>query len=726
MALFNGENVYPLVAQFMPFNPGPASPQGVSEGGMWYDFSSKQYKGIVNGIITPFGALAGLNGTTNPPGGAGQCLPGQNFTNTTTGAFFDCVGTTWNLVTGGGALTIANLNGLLINALDCTQPSFAGANFGATINNCIAAAPAHSVITLANFNAANPGTISTAVNVNKAIIVYSGGLQIRADATITLSASGAHWIGNPEVPGDVNGGQSKVFNILAVTDQFVLSSVYTSVQNMIISGSGIATNGITISAGGGAPANISIVNNTFDNHLGSSLRNTTAQDTLISGNIFTRYGVSAIVLAGAGGQHRIFNNTVLNTTGSTGPVFNITNSGNTWLDKNVITNLAATDGVVINTAAEVKITDNIINQNGASSRIGINATTGNPLLRLKGNSVFGGPGFPALSAQTATLIASLNTFSSSGVTDTVLLGTNQGPVTFIENKVGGNAGSGQGASCIHLKGDSIGAIISRNTTKMTASAPTGNNYGIWLDTSSGGHFLGHLIDGNNLTANASVSFDVGIFYDNTSNLTSASPSIINNTCIDVTPAKCILRSDINNLNALYLVHNGGNNGATYSLAGSTLDSLIDYNIVFANLPNAGVLSKVWCSDCTPITPTTASGTGALITKTSAGLWQGGPALTGPCLLTSAVSPLACIAQDNGTVAVPATTTTYTINTTRMLANSRVFIVPTQDNAGIPGAPTCAVPAQPFAIQTARVAGTSFTFSLPSNAGITCFTWWILQ
>ncbi len=95
MALFNGENVYPLVAQFMPFKPGPTSPQGVSEGGMWYDFSTKQYKGIINGVITVInGVVTSLSGAGAPPGGAGQCTAGQTYTDTTNGNFYSCSVTT--------------------------------------------------------------------------------------------------------------------------------------------------------------------------------------------------------------------------------------------------------------------------------------------------------------------------------------------------------------------------------------------------------------------------------------------------------------------------------------------------------------------------------------------------------------------------------------------------------------------------------------------------------
>lgn len=99
-----------------------------------------------------------------------------------------------------------------------------------------------------------------------------------------------------------------------------------------------------------------------------------------------------------------------------------------------------------------------------------------------------------------------------------------------------------------------------------------------------------------------------------------------------------------------------------------------------------------------------------------------PSLGGRCLLASAVSPLACGSSSNGKVAVPATTTTYTVNTLAVASGSVITLIPTTDNTGIAGAPVCAALVSPFAQQTASVTGTSFTFSLPSNAGISCFAW----
>lgn len=97
-----------------------------------------------------------------------------------------------------------------------------------------------------------------------------------------------------------------------------------------------------------------------------------------------------------------------------------------------------------------------------------------------------------------------------------------------------------------------------------------------------------------------------------------------------------------------------------------------------------------------------------------------------CAVNSA-SPAACGAAAAGVVAVPTLTTTYTINTTAVTANSRIFLQPTSDNTGIPSSPTCATLAVTAVnMISARSAGTSFTFSLPSTTGITCFGYWIVN
>jgi hypothetical protein len=97
-----------------------------------------------------------------------------------------------------------------------------------------------------------------------------------------------------------------------------------------------------------------------------------------------------------------------------------------------------------------------------------------------------------------------------------------------------------------------------------------------------------------------------------------------------------------------------------------------------------------------------------------------------CNVNSA-SPAACGAAPSGTVVVPTTTTTYTVNTTAVTANSRILILPITDASGLSGAPTCNAPPTPFiGYESGRTAATSFTFTLPSTTGTSCWTYWIVN
>ena len=99
---------------------------------------------------------------------------------------------------------------------------------------------------------------------------------------------------------------------------------------------------------------------------------------------------------------------------------------------------------------------------------------------------------------------------------------------------------------------------------------------------------------------------------------------------------------------------------------------------------------------------------------------------GNCNANSA-SPAACGSAAAGVVVVPTVTTSYTVNTTAVTANSRIIVQPVTDNSGVSGSPTCNVPSTPYiAYQSTRVPGKSFTFTPPSTAGTTCWVYWILN
>lgn len=90
--------------------------------------------------------------------------------------------------------------------------------------------------------------------------------------------------------------------------------------------------------------------------------------------------------------------------------------------------------------------------------------------------------------------------------------------------------------------------------------------------------------------------------------------------------------------------------------------------------------------------------------------------------TGTTSPAACGSASNGRVAIPASQTTFTINTTATSANSNIVIRQIADNSSMPSSPTCGTTTVEPILESARTAATSFTFTLTSVAQVTCITY----
>jgi hypothetical protein len=142
---------------------------------------------------------------------------------------------------------------------------------------------------------------------------------------------------------------------------------------------------------------------------------------------------------------------------------------------------------------------------------------------------------------------------------------------------------------------------------------------------------------------------------------------------------------------------------------------------------------------TPIPPVTGPFNAGLIPQmSSAGSLVGyriignlqytGDLSTGNCRKGGASgtsSPAACGSASAGMIAVPASQTSFTVNTTAVNANSEVFVQQMTDNSALPSGPNCSsTSATP--LQSARLAGASFTFTLTSVGGVTCFKYWIVN
>jgi len=105
----------------------------------------------------------------------------------------------------------------------------------------------------------------------------------------------------------------------------------------------------------------------------------------------------------------------------------------------------------------------------------------------------------------------------------------------------------------------------------------------------------------------------------------------------------------------------------------------------------------------------------------------GKEITNTNCAVNSVSPAACSAAASGAVVVPTTTTTYTVNTSAAVTGSRIFLQPISFASNLPSAPTCVAPAVTSAVTISAIStGVSFTFSLPSTSGQTCWEYWIVD
>ncbi len=574
MALFNGESVYPLIAQFMPFKPGPTAPPGVTEGGMWYDFSTKQYKGIINGVITVInGVVTSLFGAGAPPGGAGQCTDGQTYTNTTNGNFYSCNVTTWTIVSGS-AVTVAQLNAIQPRVLDTT--ALAGANLGARLNTCNSQLGANGGI-CNTLNEPFNLTFSTAAVLSNPITVWGCGKWFATSASPNItfsSAGGGGLVGCPDKGLLINKGASGTLLRVSGTNNIF--------SDILLGGGGNASfTGTIIDPTGSADAIFTRVS--LSNLDVSGIQTTAAANRLVLDRIVIgtplQAASSGIILVG--GSATILNSTV-NIISGTGDALSATGS-----------------------PSSIVVRDSTLSNTGTSGT-GLTCTTCSNI-SITGSTLAGTT--RALNAFGASLTAIGNSFSG-GVIESVLIGNNTTPVTlFTNNFVGCGHASVSGMGCIHLKGDSIANVISNNTIHQSSTTPTGNNYCIWLDTNAATHFLQHIVSGNTCEANEGGTSGAGYLIDNTSN-TNCSVSLIDNVCTDVGTNKCVVRIDTNNVGNNVLRNNSINTGSVYGTVGSTSDVFSGSSFVFAGLPNAGNLSHVFCPDCTQNTPTAGSGAGA--------------------------------------------------------------------------------------------------------------------
>lgn len=135
--------------------------------------------------------------------------------------------------------------------------------------------------------------------------------------------------------------------------------------------------------------------------------------------------------------------------------------------------------------------------------------------------------------------------------------------------------------------------------------------------------------------------------------------------------------------------------------------------------------------CPIIQQTTDNSTTVNSTTVNASVFNGGTfsgnfKTAANCAQNSA-SPAACGVASAGVIAIPTLSISYTVNTTAVTANSRIFVQSITDNTGIPSSPGCSgLALSSFFGVSSRVAGTSFTLTLPSTVGTSCVEYWIVN
>lgn len=141
-------------------------------------------------------------------------------------------------------------------------------------------------------------------------------------------------------------------------------------------------------------------------------------------------------------------------------------------------------------------------------------------------------------------------------------------------------------------------------------------------------------------------------------------------------------------------------------------------------PTSRTTPRRVCFTSAPISVTTTTDISTSVTPSLIGP-PSALAATLPNCSVNSNSPAACGSARVGAFVIPASQTSYVVNTAAVTATSRIFITPLTFAADLPSTPTCVVPTAGSAVPTvsASTAGTSFTLTVVSQASTTC--WYFL-
>lgn len=590
--------------------------------------SDQSQLNLINSIVNPIGLSATFSNTTggtvkieisgqaNYPGISGtQCL--HSVSGVTSGTGADC---------GNASVTVGALNAAVPDHTYCSP--FSGADIGAQLNACIAAASAGQTLDMSGMS----GVLSTAVNVNKSVTIWCGGqfvTSITQTASVTLSADKSAITGPPERPCKWNKGGN-------LTAQFIVTGLGSEVSFQYVNGNSSSTwtgDGVQVSSalGFNGPR---IVNNLFTAELGNAVTDT-GEGTLVADNDFELIIGDAINSTSFNNDQRVYrHNFYQDSSSTTGHFLNVSSGGPTLL---LTENTAYGSHAVLvaaGTGGLVTITKNILQEFGGFSAItGIATIIDNP-------EIAGGNG----GSHSPVVLVHASKISGNHISciTTDCIDTYGDSSTIVDhNLIHITSQTSAGLCGINFKGgDMLAGIAESNLITVDFGGETGANYATCITAFASGH-TNQLEFRSNKAEGSASTIDCVFYFDNSAGIASfASGNTISyNVGIDMGHTIC--RNDSSNLaNQFYLNNTGILFGSIYESGGGSTGDFItsdtDAPFTVASLPTAAQGSRVYCSDCSNLIPTTTGGQGGSVVLTRYG-WALG--WIGPTTSSSPASPL---------------------------------------------------------------------------------------
>ena len=517
--------------------------------------------GGLNGL-QPVALKVGADGTVATSGGGGSFATLTGGTNTTAAMV---VGTGASLTTSGtGTITATNCPSCPSNAssflqiVDCS--TYAGADLGAKLNACDAAAPYAAILSLLNFTEFQ--NVSTAVSITKNHQVWSCGIYIAQTASITLTGgdSGVAWVGCPNAISKFIKG--------ANVDQFVLAGNRATLKYVYLYGTGYTGRGVYLPSGSNGYDFVDhnvILNEQY------GIQDASTNST-ITYNEITGSTVNAILTAGSG---TIAFNSLLDATGTTGDLVRSTGQLNQFNDN--FLDVTSTSAVAaINESGSFQINQIENNNIGVTNAANLGAIIGTAATEsgiISGNQIQG-YGVDALIYNAGKLITG-NVVSGVSTAAPVLSVIYSSDELITDNQFYSKLVGTGNLGAVEF-GDGLNNQVANNfiSTAAGSSGGAATHFGIVLiDDNAGNETLTNSIHDNKITnsGNFSDAGGISLQYVNSPTGRMSANQIYNNTCVDMGP--CV--STVNYVNTFtngdYYSNNTANFGSygySYNFGGN--------------------------------------------------------------------------------------------------------------------------------------------------------------